>query len=308
MQITASIGIAPLDDPGVTSEELLMRADLAMAEAKDKGGDALTVFEPALRRREQMGERLRMAEQIRSAIANGAFSAHCQPILSVESNSVSQYELLVRMHDEDGGLVHPADFLPTANRFGLIGEIDGWMVMRAIDLLADHMARGRETCVEVNLSARSMVDSALFDRIEEAIHRSKISPRQLIFEVTETTAIENMNEARQLSERLVELGCRFALDDFGAGFGSFYYLKHLPFDFLKIDGDFIRRLPSNVTDQSMVEATVQICHRLDKQVIAEFVEDEETLQLLRDYGVDFAQGYHIGRPVPIEETDWGQRN
>ena len=122
--------------------------------------------------------------------------------------------------------------------------------------------------------------------------------------MTETTAIENMNEARQLSERLIELGCRFALDDFGAGFGSFYYLKYLPFDFLKIDGDFIRRLPSNLTDQSMVEAMVQVCHRLGKQVIAEYVEDEETLELLRSYGVDFAQGYHIGRPLPVDQVEW----
>ena len=113
-----------------------------------------------------------------------------------------------------------------------------------------------------------------------------------------------MNEARALSERLIELGCRFALDDFGAGFGSFYYLKYLPFDFLKIDGDFIRRLPSNLTDQSMVEATVQVCHRLEKQVIAEFVEDEETLELLRSYGVDFAQGYHIGPPLPVDQVEW----
>jgi EAL domain-containing protein (putative c-di-GMP-specific phosphodiesterase class I) len=245
-----------------------------------------------------------MAERIRSAIAEGDFLVHCQPILSVPSDTVSQYELLVRMPDDGGDPIPPDAFLPTANRFGLIGEIDEWMVMRAIELLAEHRAEGRELCVEVNLSARSMGDRALFDRIEDAIKTSGVSAEQLIFEVTETTAIENMNEARQLSERLIELGCRFALDDFGAGFGSFYYLKYLPFDFLKIDGDFIKSLPTNLTDQSMVEATVQVCHRLEKQVIAEFVEDEETLDLLRKYGVDFAQGYHIGRPTPVEQVDW----
>lgn len=303
-RITASLGVAPVTSAETSSEELLAQANLAMYEAKDRGGDSFTVFEPARRRREQMGERLHMAERIRSAIAEGSFAVHCQPILAVESNTVSQYELLVRMLDNGGDPISPAAFLPTANRFGLIEEIDEWMVMRAIELVADHRAQGRELCVEVNLSARSMGNRSLFDRIEDAIRSSGIPAEQLIFEVTETTAIENMNEARQLSERLIELGCRFALDDFGAGFGSFYYLKYLPFDFLKIDGDFIRRLPSNITDQSMVEATVQVCHRLEMQVIAEFVEDEETLELLRSYGVDFAQGFHIGRPVPVEHIDW----
>ena len=303
IRVTASIGIAPLTGEEVTSEELLAQANLAMYEAKDSGGDSFTLFEPERRQREQMGERLHMADRIRSAISEGSFLVYCQPILSVGDGTVSQYELLVRMRDGDD-VIAPDRFLPTADRFGLIEEIDQWMVTRAIELLTEQRAQGREICFEVNLSARSMGDAALFARIEKAITRADILPRQLIFEVTETTAIENIAEARQLSERLIELGCRFALDDFGAGFGSFYYLKYLPFDYLKIDGDFIRNLPTNLIDQSMVEATVQVCHRLGKQVIAEYVEDEETLEILRGYGVDFAQGYHIGRPIPVEDVDW----
>jgi diguanylate cyclase (GGDEF)-like protein/PAS domain S-box-containing protein len=301
VRITASVGIAPLAG-AVTSEELLTHADLAMYEAKDDGGDSLAVFEPTRHRRELLGERLQMAERIRRAIDEGSFEVYCQPILDVTADAVSQHELLVRMLDEEGGVISPADFLPIAERFGLIVAIDRWMVLRAIELVAEQSEQGRRICVEVNLSAGSMVDADLFNEIERAIGESGIDPAQLIFEVTETTAIENLGDAKRLAERLIQLGCRFALDDFGAGFGSFYYLKHLPFDFLKIDGDFIRRLPVNPTDQSMVEAIVQVCHQLEKRTIAEFVEDQATLDLLREYGVDFAQGYHVGRPESAAKT------
>ena len=301
VRVTASVGIAPLGGADLSAEELLMRADVAMHEAKDGSGDSVATFEPARHRRELMGERLQMVERIRSAIDAGSFSVYSQPILDVGADVISQHELLVRMLDEDGGVISPADFLPIAERFGLIVAIDRWMVLRAIELVAEQSERGRRICVEVNLSAGSMVDADLFNEIERAIQESAIDPAQLIFEVTETTAIENLGDAKRLAERLIQLGCRFALDDFGAGFGSFYYLKHLPFDFLKIDGDFIRRLPVNPTDQSMVEAIVQVCHQLGKRTIAEFVEDQATLDLLREYGVDFAQGYHIGRPMPAAE-------
>src|SRR5204863_6077863 len=149
---------------------------------------------------------------------------------------------------------------------------------------------------------KSLGDPQLLELIEFELQRTGIPPSSLIFEVTETAAVANIHAAREFAERLIELGCRFALDDFGAGFGSFYYLKHLPFDYLKIDGDFIRNLPSSKADQLTVKAIVQIAHGLGKRAIAEFVGDDATLGLLRRYGVDYAQGYHTGRPVAVDHT------
>jgi EAL domain-containing protein (putative c-di-GMP-specific phosphodiesterase class I) len=154
----------------------------------------------------------------------------------------------------------------------------------------------------VNLSGASITDASVLELVEHEIHTTGIDPRALIFEVTETAAIVNIDKARRFADRLGELGCAFALDDFGAGFGSFYYLKHLPFDYLKIDGDFIRQLPVSKPDQLTVKAIVQIAHGLGKRTVAEFVGDDATLRLLGRYGVDFAQGYHTGKPAAIDET------
>ena len=150
--------------------------------------------------------------------------------------------------------------------------------------------------LEVNLSGATITDSDVIDFIVERVRSAPIDPRRLTFEVTETTAIVNIDRARTFARRLADLGCKFALDDFGAGFGSFYYLKHLPFDLVKIDGDFIKDLPNSRTDQLTVQAIVQITKGLSKQTVAEFVGNEATLDLLRRFGVDYAQGYHLGKP------------
>jgi EAL domain-containing protein (putative c-di-GMP-specific phosphodiesterase class I) len=156
--------------------------------------------------------------------------------------------------------------------------------------------------LSVNLSGASITDASLLELVESEITSVGIDPRALIFEVTETAAIVNIEKARRFAERLAELGCAFALDDFGAGFGSFYYLKHLPFDYLKIDGDFIRQLTATKADQLTVKAIVQIAHGLGKRTVAEFVGDEPTLRMLGRFGVDFAQGYYTGRPAAVTDT------
>jgi EAL domain-containing protein (putative c-di-GMP-specific phosphodiesterase class I) len=152
--------------------------------------------------------------------------------------------------------------------------------------------------MEVNLSGPSIGDPAVIDFIAESVRSAGIDPTALIFEVTETEAIVNIDRARVLSRQLSSLGCQFALDDFGAGFGSFYYLKHLPFDVVKIDGDFIKSLPTSTSDQLTVQAIVTIARGLRKRTVAEFVGSERTVEMLQEYGVDFAQGYHIGKPAP----------
>ena len=171
----------------------------------------------------------------------------------------------------------------------------------AIALLEEHDRRGDALTVEVNLSARSLGDAELLDLIEAELRRTRTPPDRLILEVTETAAVANMSAASRFAERLSELGCRFALDDFGAGFGSFYYLKHLPFDFLKIDGEFVRNCRHSHTDQLVIQAVVDLARGLRAQTIAEIVGDDETVRLLAELGVDYGQGYHLGRPRPLAE-------
>src|SRR5436190_813723 len=249
-----------------------------------------------------MRARLTWSERIRDALEDDRFELYQQPIIDVRENVPACHELLLRLPGDSGELIPPGTFLYVAEQFGLIQQIDYWVLRQATRLIKRLEKDGINVRLSVNLSGQSVGDPALLDAVEEEIALAKIDPHSLIFEVTETAAIVNIEKARRFAERLGELGCAFALDDFGAGFGSFYYLKHLPFDYLKIDGDFIRNLPSSKADQLTVKAIVQIAHGLGKRAIAEFVGDDATLSLLSRYGVDLAQGYHTGKPVAVEET------
>jgi EAL domain-containing protein (putative c-di-GMP-specific phosphodiesterase class I) len=173
------------------------------------------------------------------------------------------------------------------------------VIREAIRLLAVHRDRGRELTLTVNVSGRSLADPALPGFIEAYLQETGIDPAGLVLEITETSAIANMNHAVKFAAQLDLLGCRLSIDDFGAGFGSFYYLKYIPIDFVKIDGEFIRQLPSSPTDQLILDSIVQMSRGLGKRTIAEFAGDDATVELLRDRGVDFAQGYHLGRPMPV---------
>jgi len=297
VRVTASAGLAVLTEPGVSGEELMARADLAMYEAKDRGRDRWAVSTP----RDQLRLRTRIGweQRIRDALANHRFVLHAQPIVDLSTARTSQHELLLRMSDGKGDFVPPGAFLGVAERTGLITEIDRWVAREAIRLAAEATWANRRRKLEVNISGRSIDDPDLPRLIEHELDRRRVDPRRLVFEITETAAIANMDEAVRFARRLARAGCGFALDDFGTGFGSFYYLKHLPLDYLKIDGDFIRELPRAPTDQLMVEAIQQVAHGLGLKTIAEFVGDAETVDLLRGYGVNFGQGYHLGRPQAI---------
>jgi EAL domain-containing protein (putative c-di-GMP-specific phosphodiesterase class I) len=170
-----------------------------------------------------------------------------------------------------------------------------------VRLLASHKEEGRDLVLEVNLSALSMNDAEFATMVGRELIATGADPSKLVFEVTETAAVNDLDKARRFAESLTRIGCRFALDDFGAGFASFYYLKHLPISYLKIDGEFIRELVRTPADQLLVKALVQISQGLGIKTIAEFVGDDETLQLLTEFGVDFAQGYHVGKPHPVAD-------
>jgi diguanylate cyclase (GGDEF)-like protein len=299
--ITASIGLAPLEGvEELSAEEALINADLAMYDAKEAGRDRAIVYGSTGRGQAHIEARLEWAERIRAALDEDRLVLHAQPVVETATGLTTQHELLVRMVDVHGDLIPPGSFLPVAERFGLIREIDRWVVTRAIRMLGEHREQGRRPTVEINLSAHSLGDAQLALHIGRELRAAGVAATQLIFEVTETTAIGNIAAARTFAERLGELGCRFALDDFGAGFGSFYYLKHLPFDFIKIDGEFVRNCTSDPTDRLVIRAVVELARGMGKRTIAEFVGDEQTLATLCKLGVDYAQGFHLGPPAPLE--------
>jgi diguanylate cyclase (GGDEF)-like protein/PAS domain S-box-containing protein len=287
--VTASAGISvfdagPTQDPG----DALVAADIALYEAKEGGRDRVATFTG------QQGQRLTWVGRIRRAIEAERLVLHSQPIVSLATGETVGEELLVRMADDTGELVMPSAFLPTAERFGLIRDIDRWVVSRALELID----AGRR--VSVNLSARSVSDPELTSRVEQGLRRAGADPALLVFEITETAAAADMEDVRAFAERVQRLGCGLALDDFGTGFGSFIYLKHLPVSELKIDMEFVRHVSHSRADRRLVESIVMIAQALGVRTVAEGVEDEATLGLLRKYGVDFAQGWHLGAPAPVE--------
>jgi diguanylate cyclase (GGDEF)-like protein/PAS domain S-box-containing protein len=299
-QVTASVGVALLD--GLTEAEVLTLADTAMYAAKQAGRNGFVVLErdeSRTPRARQVGE----VSLLRRALADQRFVLHCQAVHNLAERSIETYELLIRMRDETSPeLIPPNAFLYAAERFGLIGAIDSWVVSQAVRLIAEQNARGRRVVLSVNLSGRSVSDPSLNAHIDRVLRESEIDPSCLIFELAETAAIGNIGAAVAFSQRLQERGCGFALDDFGAGFASFYYLKKLPFDFLKIDGDLVRGLPRSPVDRLVIDAIVTIARGLGKHTVAEFVGDQETSDLLLASGVDYAQGFHFGVPRPIEDV------
>jgi diguanylate cyclase (GGDEF)-like protein/PAS domain S-box-containing protein len=298
-QVTASLGVTTFAKPGkdLTADDILIDADLAMYAAKDAGKNRVAVATVA--NHERMRSRVTWAERVRNALATDLFELHCQPIVDLQTDLVTQFELLLRLPGEGGELILPSQFLYTAERSGSILEVDRWVLGRATALIAEHHAAGRDLRLHVNLSGRSVGDSELPGFIERELATTGINPASLVLEVTETAAIANLDRARKFATRLTEIGCMFALDDFGAGFGSFYYLKYIPFDYVKIDGEFIRHLPASSTDQLILDSVVQMSSGLGKRTIAEFAGDQQTLDVLKEHQVDFAQGYHLGRPEPV---------
>jgi EAL domain-containing protein (putative c-di-GMP-specific phosphodiesterase class I) len=237
--------------------------------------------------------------RLRRALEHDLFVLHFQPIVSLADGSVSHYEALLRLAEEPGGdLIAPGRFLPAAERYGLIGEIDRMVLSKVAAMLGSEPGLSGVT-VAMNVSGLSVTDGSMLGSIDRMLSRHDVDPARLAIEVTETAAISDMRSARVFCAGVLDLGCALALDDFGAGFGSFQYLKQLPFSHLKIDGDFIRSLPSSRTDQLVVRALARIVRGMGRETIAEFVGDAPTLSMLRAYDVDYAQGYEVGRPGPL---------
>jgi PAS domain S-box-containing protein len=272
--------------------ELLIDAEHAWRQARAQGRAVAHVGQPVAAQDRQGSYRGRVT----AALGTEAFTVYAQPILELQTNTVARHELLLRVVDEFNGPHSPTGVLDTAERLDAVYEIDLWVVERAMQLAVRHPERN----LQVNVSGRSVGDPRLTDAVERLLDRYGVDPERLTFEITETALIGNLSEARRFTDRIRDLGCQLALDDFGSGYASFRYLKQFPIDLVKIDGDYVAELAHNPQDQVLVRALVQVCQAYGIRTVAEFVQDERTLRLLREFGVDYAQGYLIGRPEPAE--------
>ena len=282
--VTASVGIALFDGrEELVAEDLLLRGEIARRAARDNGGDQPQVYA------NQSNAVAGTLAMIRAGVWQERLVLFGEPIVDLRSGRIVRHELLIRMLSEAGELIAPDAFVPTAERFGMIGAIDRWVASAALSI-----ARAG-TAVSINLSARSIGDTTILAAVRDAI-AAGVDPAAVVFEITESAALTDMDAAREFSERLAALGVCLALDDFGAGFASLRYLKHVPAAYLKIDREFIRDLRTGATDQELVKGIVGIARSLGKRTIAEGVPDVETLALLRGYGVELAQGRHVGAP------------
>jgi diguanylate cyclase (GGDEF)-like protein/PAS domain S-box-containing protein len=301
-RVTVSIGIARFEDgERMTAEETLANADLAMYQAKNDGGNRWARYNGEGHRGQKSQNHPDWAAEIEHALNHDGFELLAQPVVSLTDNQPAQYELLLRMRDRQGNVIQPGSFLHIAERLGLSGAIDRWVTQRAIGTLAAQQALGRDLRFEINLSGRTIGDTGLLELIARQLHQTDVPPSRLIFEVSETAAVAHVSRAGAFINHLAELGCKFAIDDFGAGLGSFYYLKHLSFDYLKIDGEFIAHCARNEIDRTLISAVVQIARDMGKHTIAEWAPDEETVKVLAGLGVDYGQGFHLGRPATLSE-------
>jgi PAS domain S-box-containing protein len=262
---------------------VLILADISARKRKDR--------DAARRARDML-----WIERIRHALDHDRLVLRAQPIVEIGTGRTVQHELLIRMLDVDGEDVPPAMVLPVAEEHGLIGEIDRWVIRQGVGLAA----AGHP--VELNVSAHSLDDPSFSDYVGEALERSGADPALRVFELTETALLRDEEAALHFVAAVSGRGCRLALDDFGTGYGGFSYLKRLPVDYLKIDIEFVRDVTSEPASRKLVEAVVSLAHDFGIQTVAEGVEDARTLAVLKEYGVDFAQGYGLGRPAPLEQT------
>lgn len=295
-RLKASFGMAFLS-PDLTSEAALARADLACYTAKRNGRNRLEIYQEEKNDLEGLIGESAWAARIPDAIASGHFELWFQPIIDLKSGQVNHHEALIRLRDENGKVIMPGAFIPAAERFNLIQSIDRCVMELSIHALKKHP----ELRISLNLSTHSLNDPDLPLFVQNLFAAGEIAFDRVAFEVTETSIISNLRRAKKIIGTLRGVGFRFALDDFGCGFSSIAYLRELDFDYVKIDGSFIKNLPSEPLSQALVGAMNEIAHLLSKKTVAEFVENEETVRLLESIGVDFAQGYFFGRPGSLEE-------
>lgn len=301
--IHCSVGITMVDSTRYSVDELLSQADMACFQAKSRGRNRYHMFEESDHNKKSLTSDIGWSQRIRDAINNDGFVLYFQPIVGENDMGTEYYEVLLRIPDQNGKLVGPGAFFPAAERFGMMVEIDYWVIRNALRVLAEYRSQGRNICFWINLSGHVFEDQALAAQVVSALDENKLKGNSVVFEVTEQIAVRYMDRASSLIQSLKNVGCRFALDDFGIGFSSYGYIKNLPIDFIKISGSFIEDIRKDKVDQVMVRSIVQIAQALGKKTVAENIEGKATMNFLKKMEIDFYQGKYFGEPLP-ELPDW----
>jgi diguanylate cyclase (GGDEF)-like protein len=300
--VGVSIGMVPITSEKESANQLMSEADVACYSAKDLGRDRVYVYHVGDNETMQRHSEIIQAAHMRDAIFQDRFRLFCQPIVQVtgESDGIFRYEILLRMADHDGRLIFPGTFIPSAERYGEMKAIDRWVIRESFLTMAKHDTE--RMLININISGSSLDDETLLEYVLEQLHEFSIPSEHVCFEITETAAIRHLNEAQRFIRTFRAQGGKVALDDFGSGFSSFRYLQTLSVDYIKIDGGFVSDMLSNPGDLLMVEAITKIAHTLGIEVIAEHASNIETIDRLREMGVDYVQGFGIGLPVPVTEA------
>ncbi len=299
--IRCSIGVVMVTEENADVAGLMSSADVACYSAKDMGRNQVHLYKDsdASLRHEEM----KWVSRISSAVEDDRLELYFQPIIGIKQDDgpvQGHYELLLRMRDENGELVGPNQFIPAAERYNLMSTLDRWVIREALSKLADREAEGEARyTIAINLSGTSLSEDRFLADVIKELEKQKLPPGAVCFEITETAAISNLSRVVHFMQTLKKLGCKFSLDDFGSGLSSFTYLKNLPVDYLKIDGQFISNVADDSVDESMVKAISEVGHAMGIETIAERVETKKVLEKLGTLGIEFAQGYYIARPISV---------
>ena len=301
LHVTMSVGMVGYPQAGKDGSQMMTSADLAMYRAKDMGRnrmyvDAGITDASAGKSSGSVREQLEWIDRLRDALANDTFEMHFQPIVPCEKGTSVIYEALIRLRDEEGKLGAPALFIDAAEHFGIINDLDRAVVERCIKTHAELVKQGVNPTFSINLSGMSFGDKQLLETMKRLFKQYKVDPGQFIFEVTETVAMRDLDDAKMFVKELKRMGSQFALDDFGVGFSSFMYIKHLDVDFIKIDGSYIKHLHESAEDRLFVKSLVDLAAGLGISTVAEFVENADILTELKKMDVTYVQGYHLSRP------------
>ncbi len=292
--LSVSIGVKAIGaDNELVVGDILSNANQACYTAKKRGRNRVHLYSPDDMEMQILRHNVQWAPKIRTALEQQNFILEYQPIYSVKNSRISHYECLIRMQGEKGAVYDPNEFIPVAESMGLVEQIDLWVINHVFDLIP---TLPTDISLNVNLSGNIFLESQLYALLEKKISETNVNPRRIVFEITETSAISNFEQTKEMVGKIRSLGCRFALDDFGAGFNSYNYIKHLPVDILKIDGTFITDLETESVDQLLVKSMIDIAHQLGKKTVAEFVETQGTMDLLKELGIDYIQGFLVGKP------------
>lgn len=305
--ITASIGVVHIDTMCANSKDIMAAADIACYAAKDSGRNSMSVFSKNDENMAERSEELNWLPRLQTALKNDEFRLHVQAVASLDNNTdqlpVSHFEFLLRLANEDGSEVTPWQFIQAAERYDLMRDIDRWVICNALRIVAENSSGPGADCgFSINLSGQSAADPSLKSFIQEQIALHNVDPCRIWFELTETAAISHFSVAVDLIKNIRSTGAKVALDDFGSGLSSFGYLKNLPVDIIKIDGQFIKEIVKNPIDRQMVCAIHGVGQSMNIQTVAEFVEDQDIVDELKRIGVTYAQGYHIGKPMPVAQA------